>query len=771
MSEHDHSAPLKEELSQKVPPPASEGMSAEGGPPLDVPFHAEASRREPSPQTQGSESPRELVPLTPPVISSSEGFGQPPMESVTEGSQSPSESHETPTGEGKSDLNSEGKEPGAERPRRRILIGSQRDPAQYRPKPVGEGFRLVGFRRRHPRKDRSRERSGREVLPEERAQEEEKNKPKVHSPKIGDIVSPTDDIRSPHVEDVSVATPLRSEGSPPPAPRDQVASQPEDSSLTPAPVAPPLAAGADSFGEITKPSSVPPTDVASPTGTRDSSSPEYVSEAGLVSPTESLVWDAISETLPSLARLPALGSDLASKPGEGFPPPKPLGKLPAELESELEAALAGFSMDEALQTASTLPRERLPEDSLVDARVVALHEDKVFVDLGVREQGVLSLKETDQPPEVGSCLQVRIVRFDSENSVYEVALPAQAADIAAWEQLAVGTLVEARVTGVNAGGLECEVGHIRGFIPMSQIALFRVSHPEEYLGQRLTCVVLEANREKRNLVLSRRAALEREQEAAREALWAKLEPGQVYDGLVRKLMDFGAFVDIGGVDGLLHISQISWGRINHPSEVLQEGQRIKVKILAVDQATRRISLAYRDLAGDPWQTVEAKYPPNSVVHGRVTRLMPYGAFVELEPGVEGLIHISELAWKKVWRVSDVLQAGQEVDAVVLSVDSQARRISLSMKHLSAPPEETNQGKDKAEEPSPNVELTTVGQSPGKRGQESAASVETAETSPESKGSPEPEPPRPQEKKKSKSDRPLRGGLGRSPSGNPFGLRW
>jgi small subunit ribosomal protein S1 len=438
------------------------------------------------------------------------------------------------------------------------------------------------------------------------------------------------------------------------------------------------------------------------------------------------------------------------------PIPKPTDKLSPELVSELEEALAGFSMEQALQGVDQLPRERIPEDTLVEARVVGLHEDKVFVDLGVREQGYFSLKETEEPPEVGKTLQVRIVRFDPENSIYEVALPARAAEIAAWEEITVGMLVEARVTGVNAGGLECEVNHIRGFIPLSHIAPYRVTNPEEYVGQRLTCVVIEANRERRNLVLSRRAAIEREQEAAREALWAQLQPGQVVEGLVRKLMDFGAFVDLGGVDGLLHISQISWGRIHHPSQVLQEGQRIKVKVLSVDRASKRISLAYRDLAGDPWEQVTTKYPENSVVRGKVTRIMPYGAFVELEPGVEGLVHISELAWKKVWRVSDVVKEGQEVDVVVMSVDPQARRISLSMKHLSPPPEETPPEEKEVAPAEPSAQEVP----PSPPAEEVAPVAEAPAQSPPDKP-----------KKPPKPERPLRGGLGPSPLGKKFGLNW
>lgn len=673
-----------------------------------------------------------------------------------------------------------GTPPGGDRPRRKILIGSQRDPAQYRRRPLGEGVRLVGIRPpRPPREGGHREHSR---LGEKEGETDRTSQIAEVSPPADVPPSTPPEVpawaRSPLAEAGGVvsdqAQAVARPGSAGPAEQRELALA--------AGAEPPAEAPAQGFGErekspgMTSPAISPSVDSAVvPAGVEqpvaEDSSPVASSsppEGSMTTP-EAIMWEAISETLPPLQGLPPGVGPEPSAETAPFPPPKARGKLPAELESELEAALAGFSMEEALQLAGKVPGERLAEDTLVDAKVVGIHEEKVFVDLGVREQGFLALKETDTPPELGSTLQVRIVRFDPENSVYEVALPVRAADIAAWEELVPGTLVEARVTGVNAGGLECEVGHIRGFIPMSQIALYRVTNPEEYVGQRLTCVVVEASRERRNLVLSRRAAIEREQQAAREALWASLEPGQVYEGLVRKIMDFGAFVDIGGADGLLHISQMSWGRINHPSEVLQEGQRIKVKVLAVDRASRRISLAYRDLVGDPWETVESKYPPNSVVHGKVTRLMPYGAFVELEPGVEGLVHISELAWKKVWRVSDVVHEGQEVDVVVLSVDKQARRISLSMKHLTPPPDEAEKPPVSGEEPAPEVKTETLVEIT------SAAAVEEAEAEKASGPAPEGEaegtPAEKEQKKKPKPERPLRGGLGPSPSANKFGLRW
>ena len=332
--------------------------------------------------------------------------------------------------------------------------------------------------------------------------------------------------------------------------------------------------------------------------------------------------------------------------------------------------------------------------------------------------------------EIDAEVRVRVVRFNREDGLYELTRPGAAADVGDWSELEEGMIVEAKVTGHNTGGLECEVNRIRGFIPVSQIALYRVEDLAQFVDEKFTCLVTEANPERRNLVLSRRAMLEREKEEARQSLLASLEPGQVREGVVRKLVDFGAFVDLGGVDGLLHVSQLAWSRVNHPSEVLHEGQTIEVKIQSVDRTTNRISLGYRDMLENPWNDAEMKYPVNTPVRGKVSKLMEFGAFVELEPGVEGLIHISELSHKRVWRASDIVNEGEEVEVLVLSVDAEAQRISLSMKGL-------------IPEPKP------------------------AEKE-ESSGSDEP-PPAPKPRKK--PSQPLKGGLGRSPGGAQFGLKW
>lgn len=413
-----------------------------------------------------------------------------------------------------------------------------------------------------------------------------------------------------------------------------------------------------------------------------------------------------------------------------FPPPNLREKLPADLEAELEAALGDDSIDDLLgSAASSSPSAELEPDTRVTGRVVSSHQENVFLDLGGRNQGIVPLKQFEEPPELGSQVEVVVHRFDPEEGLYELTRPGAAVDVGDWSQVTEGMVVEAVVTGHNKGGLECEVNSLRGFIPASQISIYRVDNLEECVGQRYTCLVTECNPERRNLVLSHRAMLEREAAAAKEKLMAELAPGQIREGTVRNIRDFGAFVDLGGVDGLLHVSQLSWARVRHPGELLEVGQAVKVKILKIDPDTGKIGLGMRDLFENPWNQAARKYPVRSTVQGRVSKIMEFGAFVELEPGIEGLVHISELSHRRVWRATDVVQEGAEIEAQVLSVDVENQRISLSMKAL-----EARSAPAKAEEPEDDEPVV--------------------------------ESPAPK-----KRTEPLRGGREASRGGERFGLKW
>lgn len=403
-------------------------------------------------------------------------------------------------------------------------------------------------------------------------------------------------------------------------------------------------------------------------------------------------------------------------------------RLSPELEQELAEALGDAAIDELLDSpgTSTADRELAPQ-TRHRARVLSVHGENVFVDLGVRNQGVVPTRQFDEPPQADAEIDVLVQRFDAAQGLYDLSLPGAGVSVADWSQLSEGLLIDVRVSGHNKGGLECEVHGIRGFIPASHVALYHIENLEELVGERMTCLVTEVSPRRKRLVLSRRAVLERERQEAREKLLAELAPGQIRDGVVRTLRDYGAFVDLGGVDGLLHVSQLSWSRVGHPKEVLQPGQRLQVKVLKVDKESGKISLGLRDLLENPWSEIANRYAPGTDVLGKVTKLLDFGALVELEPGVEGMVHISELAPQHVRRVQDVVSAGQEVNVRVLSVDTEAKRIALSLKALAAPAKEA-----------------------------------------------EPETPEPKRAKHQPKKRqvPLRGGTGGGQSeGDRFGLRW
>ena len=291
-----------------------------------------------------------------------------------------------------------------------------------------------------------------------------------------------------------------------------------------------------------------------------------------------------------------------------YPPPNIRSQLTPDLEQELAAALGDMSLDDMLSAENKgEAAAELEPESRHRARVVAMHRDNVFVDLGGHRQGLLSLHGFAEPPQPDAVLDVVVSRFNAAEGLYEVTLPGAALRVEDWSQVAEGMVVEARVTGHNKGGLECEVSSLRGFIPGGQVSLYRVEDFSQFVGQKFACVITQANPAKGNLVLSRRAVLEREKAEAKANLLTQLEVGQIREGVVRSLQEFGAFVDLGGVDGLIHISQLSWDRLKHASEAVELGQKVRVKIQKIDPATGKIGLAFRDLAENPWATAAQKY--------------------------------------------------------------------------------------------------------------------------------------------------------------------
>ena len=399
----------------------------------------------------------------------------------------------------------------------------------------------------------------------------------------------------------------------------------------------------------------------------------------------------------------------------------------AEIERELEEAMGGLNASELLaepvrrrdQPAPTTPGRLL-------GKVLSIHGPDVFVDVpGGRSQGVLSLTQfPDGPPEPGTEVEVSIEGYDRANGLVLLSRKGAAQSVD-WSSVANGMIVDALVTATNKGGLEVQVNGIRGFLPISQIDLFRVENAEQYINQRLRCEVVEVDPRERNLVLSRRILLEREREENREKLWKELAEGQVRSGVVRSVKDFGAFVDLGGVDGLLHVSEMSWARVKDAAEVVQPGQTLKVIVLKIDHERRKLSLGLKQLTASPWDDVQTKYIPGHRVKGKVTRIMDFGAFVELEPAVEGLIHVSELSPQRVRRVTDVVKPDQEVEVLVLSVDSAQRRISLSLKAALAQQAEAAAESEEEEEEAPPPKPRTAHHASARRHRRQAASANSS----------------------------------------------
>lgn len=394
------------------------------------------------------------------------------------------------------------------------------------------------------------------------------------------------------------------------------------------------------------------------------------------------------------ARPPAMPIEDLSNRG-----PK-LRDLDAEIEAELQEALGEVSEKDLLpeQKKREKPAPGQKPTNRIQGKVMRVHGPDVFIDLpGGRTQGVLPLLQFPEgPPEVGTEVEVSIERYDNSEGLLILTRQGAAVDVD-WSTVANGMTVEALVTGVNKGGLEVQVNGIRGFMPISQIDLYRVERPEEYLNQRLKCQITEVDPDSRNLVVSRRSLLEAEREELREKLWAEVAEGQIREGIIRSVRPFGAFVDLGGGDGLLHVSEMSWTRVANPEDVVQPGQSVKVIVLKVDREARKLSLGLKQLQASPWDNVEMNHPPGVVVTGKVTRIMDFGAFVELEPGLEGLVHISELAPQRVHRVRDIVQEGQDVQVMVLNIDRGSRRIALSLKAALPAPEPTAEEDEPVEE--------------------------------------------------------------------------
>jgi len=328
------------------------------------------------------------------------------------------------------------------------------------------------------------------------------------------------------------------------------------------------------------------------------------------------------------------------------------------------------------------------EGSVIKGRVVAIEKDMAVVDLGLKTEGRVALKEfagvgREGVPQVGDEVEVYLDRI--ENALGEAVISRdKARREESWVKLEVAFEAQEKVNGVIfnqvKGGYTVDLDGAVAFLPRSQVDIRPIRDVTPLMNVPQPFLILKMDRRRGNIVVSRRTVLEETRAEARSELVANLEEGQTVDGVVKNITEYGAFVDLGGIDGLLHVTDMAWRRVNHPSEVVTIGQQLKVRIIKINHETHRISLGIKQLLTDPWEGIEAKYPINARLSGRVTNITDYGAFVELEPGIEGLIHVSEMSWtKKNVHPGKIVSSSQEVEVVVLEVDSVKRRISLGLK--------------------------------------------------------------------------------------------
>ncbi|HEY7119812.1 MAG TPA: S1 RNA-binding domain-containing protein [Tepidisphaeraceae bacterium] len=375
----------------------------------------------------------------------------------------------------------------------------------------------------------------------------------------------------------------------------------------------------------------------------------------------------------------------------------------SDLDRELNEALGGMSIEQieaqhaaASAAAAAAAAAQSPDSGVADlarhgvrrGRVVNIRKGDVLVDLGGKSQGIISeLQFDDEPPVVGKEYDFTVERYDAAEGLVVLSRRTAGAvqQQVSWETIEPGTLVEGVVTGMNKGGLELQIKGMRAFMPAGQVNLFFEKDISVYLGQKLVVEVTQADALTHNLVVSRRNVLEREKEEAKKKLLEEIQEGDNRRGTVRSVTDFGAFVDLGGADGLVHVSEMSYKRIRHPSEVVKVGDQVDVKILKADKQSGKLSLSMRQAMPDPWAELGEKYPVATAVNGKVARVENFGAFVEIEEGVEGLLPVSEMSWQRIRSPKDVVKPGDTLRLVVIAVDPAQRKLTLSLKQAGPDP--------------------------------------------------------------------------------------
>jgi small subunit ribosomal protein S1 len=367
------------------------------------------------------------------------------------------------------------------------------------------------------------------------------------------------------------------------------------------------------------------------------------------------------------------------------------------LEDELNA-MFGDSAEEMLLDSLEDANKQFDVNQIVEGKIVEINEEFVVVDVGFKSEGAIPRNEWEEgepPPEVGQKIKVLIEEVEDQHTNLEevrnmISLSKRKAEkIIQWETMMSsvqeGQVVTGTVTRKIKGGLLVDIG-VNVFLPASQVDIRRPNDIGDYIGRVVQCEVLKIDEARRNIVVSRRSLIEKQREEDREHLMAELEVGQIRKGVVKNIADFGAFVDLGGIDGLLHITDMSWERIGHPSEMVSIDQEIEVKILSIDREKQKIALGLKQKQNNPWTNIAEKYPVGTVVPGEVVNVMSYGAFVKLEPGIEGLVHISEMSWtRRINHPNEMVQIGDKIDVKILGVDPQGQQLSLGIKQTQANP--------------------------------------------------------------------------------------
>ncbi len=352
-----------------------------------------------------------------------------------------------------------------------------------------------------------------------------------------------------------------------------------------------------------------------------------------------------------------------------------------------------FPIDAEMDTLleQSVPQSEIEEGQIVKGRVIKVDTKDVIVDVGLKSEGLLSLSEFHDPSEVKPGMEIEVFLESKENEQGFAVLSKQKADfLKVWDDIKNSyndaTSVEGKILRRVKGGMIVSIFGVESFLPGSQIDLHPIKDMDALIGTTMQFRIIKLNWKRRNIVVSRRVILEEDRNQKKSAMFENINEGDVLEGTVKNITNFGAFIDLGGIDGLLHISDITWGNILHPAEVLKIGDKVKVVITSIDKDKQRISLGMKQLTPYPWQDIDKRYPVGSKVTGKVVSITEYGAFIELEKGVEGLIHISEMSWNKhVKHPSNILNIGDEIEAVVLKVDPEQERISLGLKQIQPDP--------------------------------------------------------------------------------------